>query len=56
MILTIRDLQQKTHEIIKMANIESEAIKIKTDGKYVAIINDEMINKIKKVIKIKGLE
>ena len=56
MILTIQDLQQKTHEILKMANRENEAIKIKTDGKYVAIINDETIKKIKKTMKIKGLE
>lgn len=56
MILTIKDLQQKTHEVLKMANRENEAIKIKTNGKYVAIINDETINKIKKTMKIKGLE
>ena len=56
MILTIKDLQQKTYEVLKMANRENEAIKIKTNGKYVAIINDETINKIKKTMKIKGLE
>lgn len=56
MILTVKDLQQKTYEVLKMANRENEAIKIKTDGKYVAIINDETINKIKKTMKIKGLE
>lgn len=56
MILTIKDLQQKTHEILKMAKREDEAIKIETDGEYVAIINKETINKIKKIMKIKGLE
>lgn len=56
MILTIKDLQQKTYEVLKMAKREDEAIKIETDGKYVAIINDETINKIKKIMKIKGLE
>lgn len=56
MILTIKDLQQKTHEILKMANRENEAIKIETNGEYIALINEETINKIKKVIKIKGLE
>lgn len=56
MILTVKDLQQNTYGVLQMARRENEAIKIKTDGKYVAIINDETINKIKKVIKIKGLE
>lgn len=56
MILTAKDLQQNTYGILQMARRENEAIKIKTEGEYVAIINDETINKIKKVIKIKGLE
>ena len=56
MILTIKDLQQKTYEVLKMANRENEAIQIKTEGKYVALINEETINKIKKIMKIKGLE
>ena len=56
MILTIKDLQQKTYEVLKMAKRENEEIKIETDGEYVAIINKETINKIKKIMKIKGLE
>lgn len=56
MILTIKDLQQNTYGVLQMARRENEAIKIKTNGEYVALINEETINKIKKVIKIKGLE
>ena len=56
MILTIRDLQKNTHAVLQMARRENEAIKIETNGEYIALINEETINKIKKVIKIKGLE
>ena len=56
MIFTIRDLQKNTHAVLQIAKREDEAVKIKTDGEYVAIINKETIDKIKKVIKIKGLE
>lgn len=48
MILTIKDLQQNTYGILQMARRENEAIKIETNGKYVALINEETINKIKK--------
>lgn len=56
MILTIKDLQQNTYGVLQMARRENEAIKIKTNGEYVALINEETINKIKKTMKIKGLE
>lgn len=56
MIFTIRDLQKNTHAVLQIAKREDEAVKIKTDSEYVAIINKETIDKIKKVIKIKGLE
>lgn len=41
MIITIKDLQQKTYEIIKMVLREDEPIKIETNGKYLEIRKDK---------------
>lgn len=40
MIITIRDLQEKTYEIIKMAMKEGEPIKIGVNGEYLTMIKD----------------
>lgn len=40
MIITIRELQEKTYEIINMALREDEPIKIGVNGEYLTITKD----------------
>lgn len=45
MIITIRELQEKTYEIINMALREEEPIKIGINGEYLTIIKDDQQTK-----------
>ncbi len=40
MIITIRELQEKTYEIIRMAMKEDKPIKIGINGEYLTITKD----------------